>query len=194
MKIAIDIDKTLVDCTSVLYEIINALFSNQDDNKKLKYTNIEKNPIINSKIVKRLNRMYNPKYYSMCDNASEIVNKLYDEGHNIIFLSSRPGGKTLASTLLICINKFDFKYSEIVVSCNNKIRYCKEKDIDLLIDNSYVTCLNSSKKGVLTICYLKNSKNIDIEKNDNLYICKNWNEIGKKVEEISKIMQNNKKR
>ena len=37
MKIAIDIDKTLVDCQSFLYEVINKTLSDQTGLRKMKY-------------------------------------------------------------------------------------------------------------------------------------------------------------
>ena len=154
MRIAVDIDKTLVDCKSLLYKIINAKLSNQNGTKKLKYFEVEdRNPNIKG-IISRISRMYKEEYYTMCDNSNEMINKLYDEGHEIVLLSSRPKGKSLISALIKCVNIFDIKFSKIVVSCNNKIEYCKENNIDVLVDNSYITCLNANRRGIKTICYI----------------------------------------
>lgn len=192
MKIAVDIDKTLVDCKSLLYEIINSSFSGQDGTKKLKYFEVDDtNPNIKG-IISRISKMYKVKHYTMCENSSEIIKRLSDEGHEIIILSSRPKGKSLVSALIKCINHFDIKFSKMVVSCNNKSLYCKNNGIDLLIDNSYATCLSTSLKGIKSICYTKIlSKNH--KEDGNLFICRTWNDIEKKVKELSEII-NNKKR
>lgn len=192
MKIAVDIDKTLVDCKSILYEIINSNLSDQDGTKKLKYFEVnDTNPNIKG-IISRLSRMYKTKYYTMCENSAEIINNLYAEGHEIIILSSRPKGKSLVSALIKCINHFDIKFTKMVISCNNKSLYCKNNNIDLLIDNSYVTCLSTSSRGTNAICYTK-IKSKSQKEDENLFVCHSWQEIDKKVKELSKIISNKKR-
>lgn len=192
MKIAIDIDKTLVDCKSLLYEIINLSLSDQDGTKKLKYFEVkDTNPNIKG-IISRISRMYKEKYYTLCENSNEIINNLYDEGNEIILLSSRPKGKSFVSGLIRCINQFDIKFSKMIISCNNKGLYCKSNNIDLLIDNSYVTCLSTSTIGINSICYMRKVDK-SCKNSKNLFVCNSWEEVNKKVNELSKTL-NNKKR
>ena len=82
------------------------------------------------------------------------------EGHEIFLLSSRPASKSLVIVLLKCLKKYDIPFNKIIVSCNNKAVYCKENNIDILIDDSPYICRNAKKIGVDVILYNSN-KNLD---------------------------------
>lgn len=187
MRIAIDIDKTIFNCNSFLYKIINTYLINQDLNKELKYKVVDLNVstyYINN-FMKKLSKMHNPDFYSVEENASKIMKKWMEEGNEIILLSSRPAAKSLVSTLLFCLKKYDVPFTQIVVSCNNKAIYCKKDNIDLLIDDSHFICLNAKKIGVESIWYIakyKDNKD-NIPNVDGLKIASSWEELDKFIKE-----------
>lgn len=178
MRIAIDIDKTLLDCNSFLYKLANQLISKNNNNpKNLKYKSIENIEVYKENLLNKISKIHNHNYYSINENASTIINKWFDEGHEIILLSSRPSSKSLAVVLLYCMEKFNIHYTQIITACNNKPAYCKENDIDIIIDNSFNICKVCSENGIKSIHYLPDEKIEKAKVNSNFIFAKSWNEI-----------------
>ena len=188
MRIAIDIDRTLLDCDSFLYKFVNDMFSNQNANRRLKYKNLVITGKHTEGVLKYISRICNHKHYTIMGNAGKIINKWYDNKYEIMLLSNRPGVKALDNTLINCINRFDIKFNKIITQCNNKVLFCKENNIDVLIDNCYSICENCIKNGVTAIWY--NKENFKC-KNSNVINSNSWNEIDN---EVKKILNNKKKR
>ena len=180
MKIAIDIDKTIFNCNSVLYQMINTYLINQNLNKDLKYKEVDLNEYkaVVGPIIKHISRMHNPNFYKAEKQVSNIMNKWVENGDEIILLSSRPAFKSLVGALLICLIKYNIPFTKLVVSCNNKAIYCKEKNIDVLIDDSHYICNNAKEIGIDTIWYIaryNDSDNIPLIKD--LKTAKSWMEL-----------------
>ena len=183
MKIAIDIDQTLLECDSILYKIFNKFGSKQDKNKKLKYKDVEEEIISEQTLLNCISKIHNHNYYKIMEDASDIIKKWKAEGHEIILLSSRPSYKSLVNTLLLCVKKFDIKFDKITIGCNNKVLFCLEKKVDVLIDNCLDICKLCCEKGVNSIWYNKEEENVWYRKVNN---ASSWKEIDCKVTEISK--------
>lgn len=162
MRIAIDIDKTIFDCNSFLYQFVNTYLISQSLTHKLKYKEIDlfDYDVNSSRFLNKVSKIHNPYFYSVEEDASEVIKKWVKEGHEIFLLSSRPASKSLVIVLLKCLKKYDIPFNKIIVSCNNKAVYCKENNIDILIDDSPYICQNAKKIGVDVILYNSN-KNLD---------------------------------
>lgn len=162
MRIAIDIDKTIFDCNSFLYQFVNTYLISQSLTHKLKYKEIDlfDYDINSSRFLNKVSKIHNPYFYSVEEEAPEVIKKWVKEGHEIFLLSSRPASKSLVIVLLKCLKKYDIPFNKIIVSCNNKAVYCKENNIDILIDDSPYICRNAKKIGVDVILYNSN-KNLD---------------------------------
>jgi len=181
MKIAIDIDKTIFNCSSFLYKIINTYLINQNIDKELKYKVIEEDEYdyyIN-KFIKLMSRMHNPGFYKVEEDAVNIMKKWIDNKHEIILLSSRPSTRSLVGALLTCLKKYDVPFTKVVVACNNKAVYCGMDKIDVLIDDSHYICNNARKAGIDTIWYIAKYNNCP-EKMPNLdcfMTARSWEEL-----------------
>ena len=188
MRIAIDIDRTLLDCDSFLYKILNKIVSKQNVNKKLKYNQINEIEYCKECFLKYFSKIFDYRSYKIVENSSQVINNWFNSGNKIILLSSRPSSRELIKTLLIFFNKFNVKFHQIITQCNNKVLFCKEKNIDILVDNSFDICKN---------CYDYNIKGIWYNKEKEKYYGKipieaiTWDEIDL---EVSKIIANYKKR
>jgi len=190
MKIAIDIDKTIFNCNTVLYKLINTYLINQDLNKKLKYkvVDLDEYSLYINKIIKFFSKMHNPDFYVIEKEASDTIKKWIDKGDEIILLSSRPSAKSLVGALLICLKKYEVPFTQVVVSCNNKASYCKKENIDVLIDDSHYICNNAKQIGIESIWYIAKYNNQPEKKPsiDYLKTAKSWKEIDEQLEERRK--------
>lgn len=187
MKIAIDIDGTLIDCDNFLYRISNKYLSSPTakSNKKLRYSIIEnenddKDGLI-SNIIDKFTNMGKVSSYIGKEDSVSLVNAWHESGIIIYLLSSRPNFASLNRALREFFNKSNLQYSCMVVHCNNKAEFCRQFDIDLLIDNSPAICLSAENEGISTICF---SKNLNKKKFQNLCFANDWCEIADIVSDI----------
>ncbi len=180
-NIAIDLDKTLIDCDSTIYQLSNKYFADifATSNKKLKYSIIkdefdDKDGII-SKIINKFTRMGNISSYIVQKNAVELINEWYNEGIKIYFLSCRPNFASLNMVLRKFFDESNIHYNSLVVNCNNKAKFCKRFDIDLLIDNSPSVCLDVESNDINAICL--NDKLTNKKRFSELSFARDWLEI-----------------
>ncbi len=88
--------------------------------------------------------------------AEEILNKLKEEGHQLILLTSRGEcGKDYEITLAEKrLKKFHVKFDKkIYARGRNKGEVCKENNIDLLIDDLPKNCFNAVSYGVKALFF-----------------------------------------
>ena len=108
------------------------------------------------------------------DNVKEVIDKLYELGHSIVFITARSGGYTDPYKLTKdYLDKYKIKYDKIVVGVRRKDQICLEENIDLFIDDSFVHCDSVSKLGI-DVLMMDSEYNI---KYKNFKHVKNWNEV-----------------
>lgn len=159
MIIAIDLDETLFSCNSVIYRILNKLQKPSAINTKLKYKQVEKQKNVNAGLLRFFSRMFNPDKYKPLNEAVNCINALYNEGNQIIFLSSRPHFlKNLRNSALIWLEKNNVRYDTLIFGCRNKAAFCKTFNVDMLIDDKLENCRNVNAVGThaINICSDKN--------------------------------------
>lgn len=184
MKIAIDLDKTLFDCKSKLYDMIarvEHLIPRPEKTPRV----IDKEGF-DSKNVKARNifgKIGNPEFYSEIDGAVGFINELAKDGNQIVFLSSRPNMRTMNNVVLTWLEKYNVDYDFLVVSCTDKAKFCTQHGIGLLIDDGMRNCLKATEAGVSSIHLDHKGKyNTESElfvKNKKLYNAKNWQGVYK---------------
>lgn len=150
MIIAIDIDKTIVDCRSMVYQVASKL------EKAL--PKMPKKPKFLSKedICKYRNlfgRIGDPKYYDPVENCIDVINDFSKEGNTVVLLSSRPNMRTFNNVILTWLEEHKLNYNFVVVNCANKAKFCEENKVNLLIDDSVKHCLKANKVGIPTILF-----------------------------------------
>lgn len=129
------------------------------------------------------------KYYKnvleeceMLPRASEIIQKLKDDGNSIHFITARLTNIHNCNTEKITIeslNKFNIPYDSLDISIKDKLSFCRKNNIDILIEDSYETCkeLNDAGFKTLLMTTKMNSNIID----DNITRVNSWEEIYKKL-------------
>ncbi len=156
MKIGIDIDDTLTNTKEL-----------QADYWKEYYLN---NPMdgYNEDIPQNINTFgftYIEKYWdlyreelfypSFKENASKVIKRLKEDGHELCIITSRPSYKykDLHKRLHTWFKENDIPIETLCTNIKNKGHYCKKKKIDLLIDNDIAQIEEANKYHVKTIMF-----------------------------------------
>lgn len=130
------------------------------------------------------------------ENASKIIKKLKEENNTIYIITARWLASSKTNKVFNCTeqtrekmrntvinwllkNKIDYDY--VIFSEEDKSKYIKENDIDIMIDDSVRNVLSLSKI-TKVICY-DWPYNKEVE-GTNIYRCYNWNDIYDKIKEI----------
>lgn len=160
MRIGIDVDDTLtnsydliVDLVSKIYDVdgnyLKSVGATYDDfiNDNNKFPEYEKKVSVNF-----------PNLLSevpLKENASSIINKLHNDGHEIFFITARNRNEYGDPYLFTCnyLKKNDVFFDEVLVEAFDKGQICLDKQIDLFIDDSIRNCTSTSSIGIDTYLF-----------------------------------------
>ncbi len=84
----------------------------------------------------------------MIEDANKYINKLYDEGNEIIFITRRRKSIKLLMNTKKWLKKNDIKYSKLYLGIKDKGLLCKDLNIDIFIDNDSNNIEEASKYGI----------------------------------------------
>lgn len=184
MKIGIDIDDTMADTFDYLMPYIAEFF---DVNiKYLKDNNISYSNL--PKEMKKREREFAKKYYDKVipntpfkPKVAEYIDKIKDLGHEIIVITARD--KTLYTdeykTTIEELKNNNIQYDKLICDFD-KAKVCKDKKVDLFIDDSITNCNKVKELGIETILFSSKS---NINDKTNLYRIDNWKEIYEEINE-----------
>lgn len=132
------------------------------------------------------------KYYknvleecTMLPNVDKIIQKLKEEGDTIHFITARLMNIKNCDTEAITIkslNDFNIPYDSLNLHISDKLTFCKENGIDVLIEDSYETCKELINNGMKSIL-ITTKMNADIE-DDEIVRVNDWNEIYEEIEKL----------
>lgn len=182
MKIAIDIDDTITN-TKELQLIFWKEYIKKYPNKKYNEELPENINHFGDEYIDHFWDEYRiPLAYSITvkKDAKEVINKLREEKHKIIIVTSRSDRKYInhRKNLLNWFKSNNIQIDELYTGIRNKGIFIKEKNIDILIDDDYNHCKETISLGKKAIMF--NNKNNKI-KNIN-----NWNKIYEYIQNINK--------
>jgi len=98
--------------------------------------------------------------------AVEVINKLREEGHRIVFISARHYGEYTDPYKLSYdyLTEKGFKFDKLIVNTPNKAKECVLENIDLFIDDNTLNCKAVKNRGIATLqmdtIFTKGSKQI----------------------------------
>ena len=135
------------------------------------------------------------KYYknvleecTMLSNADKTIQKLKEEGNTIHFITARLMNIKDCDTETITkksLDNFNIPYDSLNLHISDKLTFCKEHEIDVLIEDSYETCRELADNGIKSIL-MTTKMNSDIEDKEIVRV-NNWDEIYEKIEKYKKI-------
>ena len=161
MKIGIDIDDTLTDTIELQHEYWKEYYLN---NPQEGYTEEVPNNInvFGYKYIEDYWDLYRDKlfYPRFKKDASLITNKLKNEGHTLCVITSRPDHKyeKLHQRLEEWFKENNIPIDIIYTNIRNKGHYCKQRGIDMLIDNDLSQIEEGNKYHIPTILFGTNNE------------------------------------
>lgn len=193
MKIAIDIDGTIYDTQK--YIMIFAEIYDIDD--------LQKNSLVNPEAFwtnekyswnEKENQDFNDRIYeiskiaNLVPGAKEVIKRLQKRGVKTVIVTARgniPGenNEKMIEVIKEKLKKDELSFDEYYWKQLNKVKICKQQNIDFLIDDSPIVCKETSEAGIKTI-YLRNAGVRKVEENENLIEVHNWGEIYRYLTDI----------
>ena len=84
--------------------------------------------------------------------AKKYLDKIHDEGNKIIIITARWKNDYFDVNKVTedWLKKYEIPYDEIVTDASDKLKICKEKGIELFIDDSISNCNSVSEAGIKT--------------------------------------------
>lgn len=132
------------------------------------------------------------KYYKnvleeceMLPKANEIIQKLKNEGNSIHFITARLTNIKNCNTEEITensLNEHNIPYDSLHISVRDKLTFCRENNIDILIEDSYETCKELNDAGIKTLL-MTTKMNINIEDKEIIRV-NSWEEIYNKINNL----------
>lgn len=132
------------------------------------------------------------------EGAANNMKKLKEDGHKLYIITARwlaspktekqfEENNTIKEKMRMTVKQWlknnDFVYDEIIFSTEDKSKHIELNKIDIMIEDSPQNLMQLSKLTKM-ICY-DWPYNQGVE-NDNIYRCRNWNEIYLKIKELGK--------
>lgn len=179
MRIGIDVDDTLTDSWKMLLPRYEKEFHIPIDvlRTRMPYYYCLENEITIEEYYKRVKDINRDiiSIVPLRKDANKYINKLMDEGNEIIFITSRgfnenydPYGMTAKY-----LDDNNIRYTKLVVNAKDKSKVAVEENIDLFIDDSLKHVGMVSDKGIPALLF-----EAYYNKNDKLYKhVKSWKEI-----------------
>ena len=112
----------------------------------------------------------------------EYINKLYDEGYEIYFITFRTNKNPLVlEKTKAWLSNMGYKYHKLFMRSDDKGVVCKENEVSIFIDNTYEHYEAASLCGIDAILF-DTIYNRDI---DDVKRMSSWDEIYKYIKEVS---------
>lgn len=147
MNIGIDIDDTITNSSDVFVKYAQIYNETKNINYEINKYEIDKNKAFGwSKLNENeFQKKYLEKILTEAkplDDSVKIINKLFNIGYNIIFISSRKDSEVnnVYDLTIKWLKRYNIKYTKLIVNSMNKLNDCISNDIDIFIDDNYENC------------------------------------------------------
>lgn len=184
MRIGIDIDDTITNTFEYMTPYVLKKFNIKEESIKGKNGRYSEVYGINKQqYISFLKETFNSiaPFISIKEDVKEIIKELKKQ-NEIIIITAR-NEEYFENVKELCaqfLEKNDIPFDEIIVNAKPKGPICKEKNIDVLIDDSVENCISAKENNIK--CILFDSK---INKNTNEFTrAHNWKEVKSIIEVI----------
>lgn len=109
------------------------------------------------------------------DGAVQYINKLYDEGNKIVFITRRENTFKVKSMTKKWLKKHGFKYNKLVLGAKKKGEVCEKEGVSFFVDNDIKNVYDVLNCGIDAIL-MADSYNKD---ENELVRVENWQELYK---------------
>lgn len=120
--------------------------------------------------------------------ASEVINKLKDEGKEIYIITARyltdidtAEGQRMREIVKKWLEENKIYYDKIIFSPEDKLDICLQNNIDIMIEDK-VENINNISKNIPVICF--NARYNKECNEENIYRCYSWYDVYNKIKDI----------
>lgn len=189
MRIGIDVDDTITDTSEILASYATKHSNDYSDDNYL-INNIDKmmRGFLDNDILRRFFTDYAEKIAlnaKIKPDASKIINKLKDEGHEIYVITARSKTyfKDPEALTINYLKNHDIKCDKVITSKTFKSEVCKEEKIDIMFDDAIDTCESIKKEGIKAVVF---NSTINLEKDTTCDRVNNWMEAFDYINNLDK--------
>ena len=122
-----------LDCTNHMYAQYLHMWKDSDDKEFL------------ANYYERLINNVRPKTLAL-----EYLNKIHDEGNKIIIITARWKNDyfDIVEATKRWLERYNIPYDELITDADDKVGICKDKNIDIFIDDSLYNCKKVADAGI----------------------------------------------
>ena len=123
----------------------------------------------------------------------ELIEEQISKGvDGLVILGTTGEASSLSEKEQIKIIKLGIKVVKkrvkLIIGCRNKTKYCKNNEINLLIDDTLKNCIDAEKNEISTIWFINNKNNKKrLKQPCNISCATSWIDIYNKIKEIRSI-------
>jgi uncharacterized HAD superfamily protein len=141
MKFGIDIDGTIKDTHKAAVDVYNEAFGKQIHIDDVPDFYLDKPYGFTPQEGRKMWRKLEEKIYSLglpLPHASEVLNHLVNVGHEIYFITARPGMDNIRRVTKAWLKKHNFPYNgnNLLMNSQNKAKVAKKVGIDLFFEDA----------------------------------------------------------
>lgn len=141
MKLGIDIDGTIKDTRTAAVQIFNEELDQDLRPEDIKQFYLGPSYGLTNKEGSKMWRKLEHKIYSLgvpLEGAAEILSQLHQEGHQVTFITARPGMPHIKKVTQEWLEKHQFPYdgSNLKMGAQNKGKVAQEIGIDLFFEDA----------------------------------------------------------
>lgn len=192
MKIGIDIDDTITNSSIIFIKYAIEYNKKYKIEHKIDTTQLDQNKAFgwNKFDQKRFLKEYLSKIFDeVTPNKNSVwaINNLKKQGNKIYFITAR-NEKEAKDTYTITkkwLVKNRINYDELIINCFNKSDICKEKNVDIFIDDNFDNCLKVYNENKIKVFMFNTNYNIKYN-SDNIVRVFDWMDIYNKIKEEEK--------
>jgi uncharacterized HAD superfamily protein len=192
LKIGIDIDDTITNSSIIFIKYAIEYNKKYKIEHKIDTTQLDQNKAFgwNKFDQKRFLKEYLSKIFDeVTPNKNSVwaINNLKKQGNKIYFITAR-NEKEAKDTYTITkkwLVKNRINYDELIINCFNKSDICKEKNVDIFIDDNFDNCLKVYNENKINVFMFNTNYNIKYN-SDNIVRVFDWMDIYNKIKEKEK--------
>lgn len=178
MRIGIDIDDTITNSWECLIPYYSKNFNIDEEvlHKSKPYYSSVSHLMTLDEYYKIMLPIYDKVIptVSIKEDVKETIDKLYDLGCHVVFITSRGVDHTDPyKDSIDYLNKYHIKFDKVRTNSRDKAKVCLEENIDIFIDDSVRHCEEVSNAGIETLLF-ETYYNKDYDKVKHM---RDWNEI-----------------
>lgn len=115
------------------------------------------------------------------EDVVDVIKKLRKDGHKIYIITARDSEfhndpYELSKTWL---DKNNIEYDKLIVNARDKVKICKEQNVNIFIDDKLSNCIEISNENIITIRITNYT-----EQHKNIVNKKNWKEIYEYIKQL----------